>query len=174
MIEISSNLFLPSKITKKNHQGTSGTSNPVPEQFHPLFFRRLVARMALLLLALDLANLEIPLIPHGLHWPGPIPESGKKAQLFRIEHPKTRWAPTMVFYMEKKNLDKWGYKWVWDYFTLLIGVTVISLHFSLVTLGPPCRMLDQIKVFQVRDSLFSKNFPTYPWNIPQTPNQQFM
>ena len=20
----------------------------------------------------------------------------------------------------------------------------------------------------------SKNFPTYPWNIPQTPNQQFM
>ena len=22
--------------------------------------------------------------------------------------------------------------------------------------------------------LRSKNFPTYPWNIPQTPNQQFM
>ena len=22
--------------------------------------------------------------------------------------------------------------------------------------------------------IFSKNFPTYPWNIPQTPNQQFM
>ena len=22
--------------------------------------------------------------------------------------------------------------------------------------------------------LGSKNFPTYPWNIPQTPNQQFM
>ena len=28
--------------------------------------------------------------------------------------------------------------------------------------------------FQKLGYILSKNFPTYPWNIPQTPNQQFM
>ena len=29
-------------------------------------------------------------------------------------------------------------------------------------------------IFRIRNPYKSKNFPTYPWNIPQTPNQRFM
>ena len=35
----------------------------------------------------------------------------------------------------------------------------------------PSRQLIMNIGFVLRDST---NFPTYPWNIPQTPNQQFM
>ncbi len=30
------------------------------------------------------------------------------------------------------------------------------------------------KKIKLDQYIYSKNFPTYPWNIPQTPNQQFM
>ena len=67
---------------------------------------------------------------------------------------------------------KWGMNW--GEITILTFCQLPTGHPS-TPLYTKCRLPHYFRIQVILQSLvFSKNFPTYPWNIHQTPNQQFM
>ena len=78
------------------------------------------------------------------------------------EGEQLQWKPWSGMYLDV-NVSRW-----WNKLILLMTISIYNSW-------------TYLQVFLVRHSLLeqkhsnkSKNFPTYPWNIPQTPNQQFM